>query len=238
MGSIEAANRACMASPMEICPGKPKADGMMGPAKVLTIRVYNPELAVLGKGAMKSVLFKHEWVDTGATVLVPMQWVRATADAHGFTVWHHFIEIFFIHVSIAPPLPFHAAEIGQRYGYPLAFVVHSARFCCQRQWLCLWVDGWPSLVNLVALPHSSLTGFISSQSATNPFVIVVLGSFSGEMSCSILAEKRKTGTKSIIEFTWQSTFNVHHRWKVPLNVECMERYCRARALLHYWARCW
>ena len=110
MSTLEAAAAAVAASPLEVVPEVVGRDGsIIEPAKMLHIDKYSQINSQQAKGAMRSVLKKHEWSDTEAEVMVPLTWIRMTADQHGFRVWHNCIEIFFIHV-----VRMHAAVVRVR----------------------------------------------------------------------------------------------------------------------------
>lgn len=82
MGEQSAAESAIAASPLEVAPGIS-----------VKISAYDPQAAAKSRGGMQQVLAKHQWVDTGRIVLVPLEWVRTHADANGFALWHYFLEL-------------------------------------------------------------------------------------------------------------------------------------------------
>ena len=82
MGDQAAAQRALAASPLEVAPG----------VKIY-LTAYDAQAAAASRGGMQKVLARHQWVDTGRTVLIPLEWVRKQADSNGFALWHYFLEV-------------------------------------------------------------------------------------------------------------------------------------------------
>ena len=82
MGDRAAAERAIAASPLEVAPD----------VKIY-VTAYDAQVAATSRGGMQKVLARHQWVDTGRTVLIPLDWVRAQADSNGFALWHYFLEV-------------------------------------------------------------------------------------------------------------------------------------------------
>lgn len=82
MGHASAAQAAVAASPLEVAPGI-----------LIHISPYDAQVAATSRGGMQQVLARHQWMDTGRTVFVPLQWVRSHADANGFALWHYFLEL-------------------------------------------------------------------------------------------------------------------------------------------------
>lgn len=82
MGEESAAEAAVAASPLEVAPGVS-----------VQITPYDPQAAAKSRGGMQQVLARHQWVDTGRIVFVPLEWIRSHADANGFALWHYFLEL-------------------------------------------------------------------------------------------------------------------------------------------------
>jgi hypothetical protein len=82
MGEESAAQYAVATSPLEV------ADGVL-----VQITPYDPQAAAKSRGGMQQVLARHQWTDTGRTVLVPLEWIRSHADVNGFALWHYFLEL-------------------------------------------------------------------------------------------------------------------------------------------------